>query len=56
MSSEYDPVTAPSQAQLDNKNLATVRALFMEASLPYLSSPLPWFTWALILPVAALRI
>ena len=54
MSSEYDPFIAPSTSQLDSSNLETVRALFLEASMPYLSSPLPWFTWSMILPGAAL--
>ncbi|MEE2776233.1 MAG: hypothetical protein VYE73_05665 [Acidobacteriota bacterium] len=54
MSSEYDPFLPGTKADVDNSNLETVRDLFLEASMPYLSSPLLWFTWALILPGAAL--
>ena len=31
-----------------------VRRAFRDAASPYLSSPLPWFSWAVILPAAAL--
>jgi hypothetical protein len=54
--SEYDPVFGGRAAagEADASDLATVRALFAAASRPYLSSPWPWFVWALLLPGAAL--
>lgn len=54
--SEYDPVFGGRAAagEVDASDLATVRALFAAASRPYLSSPWPWFAWALLLPGAAL--
>ncbi|MBP1642906.1 MAG: hypothetical protein H6Q03_1575 [Acidobacteria bacterium] len=55
MSSEYDPAFGagpPDGAARDD--LAGVQAAFRRASRPYLSSPLPWFAWAALLPGAAL--
>lgn len=34
--------------------MALVRDAFRAAADPYLSAPLPWFVWALLLPAAAL--
>jgi hypothetical protein len=54
--SEYDPVFGGERAagEAAATDLATVRELFAAASRPYLSSALPWFVWAAILPAAAL--
>ncbi len=54
--SEYDPVFGGKAREIEPaaSDLGTVRALFAAASRPYLSSPLPWFFWALVLPAAAL--
>lgn len=55
MSSEYDPVFGsggPGRAA--EADLALVRAAFGRASRPYLSSAVPWFGWAALLPAAAL--
>jgi hypothetical protein len=54
MASEYDPFLAPARARFESSNLELARGLFAEASSPYLSSPLPWAAWAVILPVTAL--
>jgi hypothetical protein len=54
--SEYDPVfggRAP-EVEPSESDLGTVRALFAAASRPYLSSAIPWFFWALLLPATAL--
>ena len=54
--SEYDPVFGGGgrESEPGSNDLATVRELFAAASRPYLSSPWPWLSWALILPAAAL--
>ena len=54
MTSEYDPFLAPSRPRFESSNLELARALFAQASRPYLVSPLPWIAWAVILPSAAL--
>jgi hypothetical protein len=54
MSSEYDPFLAPSSRGFESSNLEAARELFADASRPYLASPLPWASWAAILPAAAL--
>jgi hypothetical protein len=54
MTSEYDPFLAPARPRFESSNLEHARALFGEASGPYLASPLPWLAWAVILPAAAL--
>ena len=54
MSSDYDPFLAPATRRFESSNLEAARELFADASRPYLSSPLPWVSWALILPAAAL--
>lgn len=53
--SEYDPVF-PERRRSDDPagDLARARRLFARASRPYLSSPLPWLAWAVLLPAAAL--
>ncbi len=53
MSSEYDAFLGPSKPSLESSHLDVVRAHFREASLPYTSSPLPWFAWAIVLPASA---
>lgn len=50
--SAYDPLFGRSAAQDDD--LDSVRDLFESASRPFLSSPWSWFSWALLLPGAAL--
>ncbi len=50
--SEYDPVLSSSADESDDLDRA--RDLFAAASRPYLESPWPWLTWAVLLPVAAL--
>lgn len=54
--SEYDPPFAAREAgeTIAQNDLASVREAFARASRPYLSSPLPWLGWALVLPAAAL--
>jgi hypothetical protein len=53
--SEYDPLfpDASSSSHVPS-DLATVRAAFVRASRPYLSSPWSWVGWAMALPAAAL--
>src|SRR6185295_2982528 len=52
MPSEYEPLFTPEQAGADD--LEPVREHFRAASRPYLRSPWSWFTWAALLPAAAL--
>lgn len=52
-SSEYDVIGAGAPSSGDD-NLEIVRDHFALAGRAYLSSPIPWLTWALILPAAAL--
>jgi len=54
--SEYDPVFGRGEEPEGPgaRDLAAVRAAFRRASRPYLSSPIPWLGWALVLPAAAL--
>jgi hypothetical protein len=54
MTSEYDPFLAPARTRFESSNLELARALFREASRPYLASALPWTAWAIILPATAL--
>ena len=54
MTSEYDPFLAPARTRFESSNLEHARALFRDASGPYLASPLPWVAWSAILPAAAL--
>jgi len=55
VASEYDPVfTARSHGDDPTSDLARARQLFARASRPYLSSPVPWLAWAVLLPAAAL--
>lgn len=55
VSSEYDPVFGPgARDRSAEEDLARVRAAFRRASRPYLSSSVPWFTWAALFPAAAL--
>jgi hypothetical protein len=54
MASEYDPVLSSARRNVDSSHLDVVRDLFQQASMPYMSSPLAWFAWAVIMPVAAL--
>jgi len=54
-SSEYEPAfgaTPVDDAAADD--LARVRQAFELASQPYLSTPVSWFAWAVLLPLAAL--
>ncbi len=52
MPSEYEPLFTPKETGADD--LEPVRDHFRAASRPFLRSPWSWFTWALLLPVAAL--
>ena len=52
--SEYDPVFGPREPLARRRDLEAARELFASAGRPYLSSPLPWFAWAVLLPAAAL--
>jgi len=52
MSSEYDIVLSGDSG--NDGDADEVRARFAAAAAPYLSSPLLWLAWALILPAAAL--
>lgn len=54
MSSEYDPFLAPARRRFESSNLEAARALFADASRPYLASALPWASWAVILPATAI--
>jgi hypothetical protein len=51
--SEYEPVFG-ARAVTDRGDLEAARSLFARASRPYLTSPVPWCAWALVLPAAAL--
>lgn len=53
--SEYDPVFHQHARRDDPaSDLAQASRLFAQASRWYLSSPVPWAVWALVLPTAAL--
>jgi hypothetical protein len=53
MASEYDPLF-PARRTLDARDdLEPVRELFQAAGRPFLRSPVSWFAWAVILPLAA---
>jgi hypothetical protein len=52
MPSEYEPLFEPERAGADD--LEPVRDRFRAASRPFLRSPWSWFTWAALLPAAAL--
>lgn len=53
--SEYEPVFAPRRATPEGaEDLAAVRRAFAAASRPYLSTPVSWLAWAVLLPAAAL--
>lgn len=56
MGSEYDPAFGGGGGEdgPGARDLVEVRAAFRRASRPYLSSPLPWLGWAVVLPAAAL--
>ncbi len=53
MASEYDPLRLRPPLSGDPSDLARVEELFQGASSRYLHSPWPWFSWAVILPMAA---
>jgi hypothetical protein len=54
MPSEYDPLF-PARRNLEARDdLEPVRELFQAAGRPFLRSPVSWFAWAVILPLAAL--
>ena len=50
--SEYDPIVPVVAGQSDD--LERARDLFAAASRPFLVWPVPWLTWAVLLPAAAL--
>lgn len=52
MPSEYDSLFEPARTGADD--LEPVRDHFRAASRPFLRSPWSWFTWAVLLPAAAL--
>src|SRR6188508_1619754 len=52
MTSEYDPFLAPARPRFESSDLEIARGLFGDASRPYLSSPLPWLAWSVLLPAA----
>lgn len=57
MASEYDPLFGSGSEEgepADAEALETVRRHFARASRPFLSSPVVWLAWALVLPAAAL--
>lgn len=54
MATEYDPVRPRPPLSGQETDLDRVRGLFETASSRYLYSPIPWFSWAVILPGAAL--
>lgn len=55
MASEYDPVfSTRSRGDDPASDLSRARDLFAAAGRPYLSSPVPWIAWAVLLPAAAL--
>ena len=51
--SEYDPLIARHENTVSD-DLERVQRHFDAARRPYLSSPVPWIAWALVLPAAAL--
>lgn len=51
--SEYDPIL-PRGQRSHSDDLDRVQRHFGEARRPYLSSPIPWIAWAIVLPGAAL--
>lgn len=54
MASEYDPLRPRPLLSSEASDLDKTKALFAGASAGYLSSPVPWLAWAIILPGAAL--
>jgi hypothetical protein len=53
--SEYDGLFGdPDEEERSAAEAVAVRRAFRTAASPYLSTPLPWFCWALVLPAAAL--
>ena len=50
--SEYDPIVPVAASGSDD--LERARDLFAAASRPFLVGPVPWLTWAVLLPAAAL--
>jgi len=52
MPSEYEPLFTPSRSPEDD--LEPVRERFRAASRPFLRTPWSWFSWAVLLPAAAL--
>ncbi len=57
MASEYDPLFGSGSEgddPADAQSLETVRRQFARASQPFLSSPVVWLAWAVVLPAAAL--
>lgn len=54
MASEYDPLRSRPLLSSEASDLDRVKALFAAASSGYLSSPVPWLVWAIVLPGAAL--
>lgn len=53
--SEYDGLFGdPGEEERSAAEAVAVRRAFRAAASPYLSSPLPWFSWGVILPAAAL--
>lgn len=52
--SEYDPAFGAAEPAAGDSDLEQGRRLFAAASRPYLSSPIPWLVWAVVLPGAAL--
>ena len=51
--SEYDPLIPRAEHSLSD-DLERVQRRFAVARRPYLSSPIPWLVWAILLPGAAL--
>jgi len=51
--SEYDPLFARASAEPTSPEAEQAFAAFAAASRVYLSSPVPWLSWALLLPAAA---
>ena len=52
--SEYDAVFEAEVAPATAADEAAAERAFRDASRPYLSSPISWFVWAMVLPGAAL--
>jgi hypothetical protein len=53
--SEYDELFGdPAEEERSAAEAAAVRRAFRDAASPYISAPLPWFAWGVILPAAAL--